>query len=82
MIICDFICSKCIEINWKLRKCYLDKGFRVNICSGRIVMCKIGILDKIQDGFIYVCALFALTVNKVVDYVVDAFKRAYKEGRL
>lgn len=39
-------------------------------------------LDRIQDAFIYVCAIIALSFNRVCDRIIDAFKKAYREKRL
>ena len=35
-------------------------------------------INKVQDGFLLVCALFALSFNRVVDYIVNAFKKGYQ----
>jgi hypothetical protein len=39
-------------------------------------------LDKVSDGFLYVCALFALSFNGVVDFVLEGFEKAFRSGRL
>ncbi len=40
------------------------------------------ILDKIQGGFLFVCALFALSFNRAIDFVLDGFQKAFRSGRL
>ena len=48
----------------------------------RILLCHISFTDKIQDGFLLVCAFFALSFNRVVDFVLEGFEKAFRSGRL
>ncbi len=78
---CDSIICSCCEDNdeenlFELR-CTFPSSFKTPS-----VLYTDTIYDKVSDGFIVICALFALSFNRVIDFVLEGFKKAYRSGRI